>query len=170
MCACVPETGRPNWCQTQAVMNPNTHFLDYKFLPNTLTYHTLVCDKYVYMYVYIQVYLASPVHPQHTYGGSFSAFLDRLCRSVFWKSPSDASGTRNSISRSQMQYTRCLQKINSHRRSQAQLHPAHRYFIIKTHGNFTFIALLCNFKNSKHSFEANLWNFFHIFAVEYQAQ
>ncbi len=93
---------------------------------HTLTDHMFICDTHVYV--------SSP--PQAHLWWQLLCILDRLCRSVFWKSPSDASGTRNSISRSQMQYTRCLQKINSHRRSQAQLHLAHRYFIIKTIGIF----------------------------------
>jgi len=61
---------------------------------------------------------ASGFMSPHTYGGSFSAFLDRLCRSVFRKSSSDSSGTRNSISRSQMQYTRCLHKKKTKKKSQ----------------------------------------------------
>lgn len=69
----------------------------------TLQRTSHVCMRYECMY-------ASGFMSPHTYGGSFSAFLDRLCRRVFRKSSSDSSGTRNSISRSQMQYTRCLQK------------------------------------------------------------
>lgn len=86
MCACVPETGRPNWCQTQAVMNPNPHFLDQMFLPNTLTDHTFVCDTYVYMYVYMQVCLCLQSTPSTPMVAASQHFWTG-CAEVFSESP-----------------------------------------------------------------------------------